>query len=166
MKSATSGSGFAYHYLEDRKMLGVSANFPLGNWAIGTELSYRPHDRSPSTQQLVWTLTHELRACLDAATQFRAEWRGDSAPSFPEMLARFEQWSNELTDVVSRMDDASWNRVAQFSYQGRVVSEQPFSCRLGKVTQRSWCQPLEHPHQSAQPKVVLSGQSDIHRRWL
>ena len=89
------------------------------------ELSYRPHDRWPSTRQLVWTLTHELRACLDAATQFRAEWRGDSAPSFPEMLTLFEQWSNELTDVVARMDEASWNRVAQFSYGGRVVSEQP-----------------------------------------
>ena len=90
-----------------------------------TGVSYRPHDRSPSTQQLVWTLTHELRSCLDAATQFRAEWRGDSAPSFPEMRTLFERWSNELTDVVSRMDDASWNRVAQFYYQGRVVSEQP-----------------------------------------
>jgi uncharacterized damage-inducible protein DinB len=88
-------------------------------------VSYRPHDRSPSTEQLVWTLTHELRSCLDAATQFRAEWRGDTPPSFPEMLTLFEQWSNELTDVVSRMDEASWNRVVQFFYQGRVVSEQP-----------------------------------------
>jgi hypothetical protein len=33
-----------WSYLSDRKLLGVSANFPLGNWAIGTELSYRPHD--------------------------------------------------------------------------------------------------------------------------
>jgi hypothetical protein len=31
-------------YPEDRRMYGVSANFPLGNWAIGTELSYRPKD--------------------------------------------------------------------------------------------------------------------------
>ena len=31
-------------YLEDRKMYGVSANFPLGNWAVGWELSYRPKD--------------------------------------------------------------------------------------------------------------------------
>jgi len=31
-------------YPEDRKLLGVSANFPLGDWAIGTELSYRPRD--------------------------------------------------------------------------------------------------------------------------
>lgn len=31
-------------YPEDRRLIGVSANFPLGDWAIGTELSYRPKD--------------------------------------------------------------------------------------------------------------------------
>lgn len=31
-------------YLEDRKLYGVSINFPLGDWAIGSELSYRPKD--------------------------------------------------------------------------------------------------------------------------
>ena len=31
-------------YAEDRKLYGASANFPLGDWAIGTELSYRPKD--------------------------------------------------------------------------------------------------------------------------
>jgi hypothetical protein len=31
-------------FAEDRRMYGVSANFPLGDWAIGTELSYRPKD--------------------------------------------------------------------------------------------------------------------------
>jgi len=88
-------------------------------------VSYRPHERSPSTEQVVWTMTTELRSCLEAATQFRAEWRSDPAPSLGEMLSLFEQWSNELTDVVSRMDDATWNRTAQFYVQGRVVSEQP-----------------------------------------
>lgn len=34
----------AWVYSEDRKLYGVSANFPLGDWAIGTELSYRPKD--------------------------------------------------------------------------------------------------------------------------
>lgn len=33
-----------YHYLSDRRLIGASANMPLGDWAIGTELSYRPHD--------------------------------------------------------------------------------------------------------------------------
>jgi hypothetical protein len=31
-------------HVEDRKLVGISANFPLGEWAIGTELSYRPRD--------------------------------------------------------------------------------------------------------------------------
>ncbi|HMQ71189.1 MAG TPA: DUF1302 domain-containing protein [Rubrivivax sp.] len=31
-------------FLEDRKLYGASVSFPLGNWAIGTELSYRPKD--------------------------------------------------------------------------------------------------------------------------
>jgi hypothetical protein len=31
-------------YPEDRHLLGVSANFPVGDWAVGTELSWRPKD--------------------------------------------------------------------------------------------------------------------------
>lgn len=31
-------------YLEDRRVYGVSANLPLGDWAVGAELSYRPRD--------------------------------------------------------------------------------------------------------------------------
>jgi hypothetical protein len=31
-------------YAENRHLFGISANFPVGDWAIGTELSYRPKD--------------------------------------------------------------------------------------------------------------------------
>lgn len=31
-------------YAQDRRLYGVSANFPAGDWALGTELSYRPRD--------------------------------------------------------------------------------------------------------------------------
>ncbi|MCP3727109.1 DUF1302 domain-containing protein [Paraburkholderia sp. CNPSo 3272] len=33
-----------WSYLQNRQLFGVSANFGIGDWAIGTELSYRPHD--------------------------------------------------------------------------------------------------------------------------
>ncbi|TKC88685.1 DUF1302 domain-containing protein [Trinickia terrae] len=33
-----------WSYLANRQLFGVSANFSLGDWAIGTELSYRPRD--------------------------------------------------------------------------------------------------------------------------
>ncbi|MFZ3289361.1 MAG: DUF1302 domain-containing protein [Telluria sp.] len=41
---ANSGTSYQWQFKEDRKLYGVSANFPLGNWAIGSELSYRPKD--------------------------------------------------------------------------------------------------------------------------
>src|SRR5215831_8032105 len=88
-------------------------------------LTYKPHDRCPSAEQLVWTLTSELRTCLDVATHYKAEWSAQPAPPLNEMLPLFEQWSSELSEIVSKMDEASWNRVAQFYYKGKVVSEQP-----------------------------------------
>ncbi len=39
-----AGTGAQFSYLEDRTLFGISTNFPLGNWAIGSELSYRPKD--------------------------------------------------------------------------------------------------------------------------
>lgn len=42
----------SWKYRENRKLYGVSANFPVGDWAVGTELSYRPKDAvslSPAT---------------------------------------------------------------------------------------------------------------------
>ena len=35
---------YKWSYLENRKLYGVSTNFPLGDWSIGSELSYRPKD--------------------------------------------------------------------------------------------------------------------------
>ena len=31
-------------YAKGRRLYGISANFPVGDWAVGTELSYRPKD--------------------------------------------------------------------------------------------------------------------------
>ena len=88
-------------------------------------LDYKPHDRSPSAEQIVWTLTAELKSCVDAATRYRAEWSTQTPPPLADMVRMFEQSYNELTDCVASMDDESWHRVAQFYYGGKVVSEQP-----------------------------------------
>ena len=111
-------------YLERRRaelpvFLSVLRSLPADR------LDYQPHDRSPSARQLVWTLANELSSCIGAATDFKAEWNTRPAPAFDEMVRLFEQWSNELTDRVSKMDDAAWDRVSQFYYGGKLVSEQP-----------------------------------------
>jgi len=43
LSSLSNGTG-RFSYLENRQLFGASADFALGDWAIGTELSYRPHD--------------------------------------------------------------------------------------------------------------------------
>jgi hypothetical protein len=39
-----AGEGAQWNFLEDRQMYGVSANFPVGNVAVGWEYSYRPKE--------------------------------------------------------------------------------------------------------------------------
>lgn len=40
-----NGTGsVGWTFAEDRRLYGVSANMPIGDWAVGTELSYRPKD--------------------------------------------------------------------------------------------------------------------------
>jgi uncharacterized damage-inducible protein DinB len=89
------------------------------------QLAYKPHDRSPSAEQLVWTLAAEYKTCVDVVTENRGEWQNIPAPSQAEMLAIFERASTELADRVEKMSEEDWNRNAQFYYEGKVVSEQP-----------------------------------------
>jgi uncharacterized damage-inducible protein DinB len=88
-------------------------------------LSYKPDDRSPSAEQIVWTMTSELKACLDVVTEGTAEWKPVPPPPLAEMLAMYERLSKEITDRVSQMDEEAWGRTAQFSSNGKVVMEQP-----------------------------------------
>lgn len=88
-------------------------------------MDYQPHERSPSAQQLVWTLTSELRTCLDVVKDHRTEWKSEPAPPLADMIELFEKWSQELSERVEAMDDEAWNRTAQFYFKGKVVSEQP-----------------------------------------
>ena len=89
------------------------------------KLSYKPHENSPSAEQLVWTLTTELRACIETVTENKAEWRTDPAPPLAQMLEMYEGWSKELSGLVSKLDDEAWDRNAQFYYQGKMAWETP-----------------------------------------
>lgn len=89
------------------------------------KLAYKPHDRSPSAEQLVWTLAGEFRACVDVVSEFKSEWKDIPAPPYAEMLATFERASNELTTRLETFSEEDWARNVPFTYGGKVVSEQP-----------------------------------------
>lgn len=94
------------------------------------QLSYKPHERSPSAEQIVWTLARELKACIGAAKEGKAEMENIPAPPLAEMLEMYERWTKELIEVVSKIDDEGWDRNAQGIFQGKVVMEQPLGTFL------------------------------------
>jgi len=93
--------------------------------ALPKDLSYKPHDRSPSAEQLVWTITNELKALIDVVDTGKSEWKDVPPPGLDEMIQMYEKWSTELLDKVSKMDGDVEQRNAQFLYQGMVVMEKP-----------------------------------------
>lgn len=93
--------------------------------ALPEDLSYKPHERSPSAEQLVWIVTNELKALIDVVDTGKSEWENGKPPSRDEMIGMFEKRSTELLDKVAALDDAAAERKGQFIYQGKVVMERP-----------------------------------------
>ena len=93
--------------------------------AFPSDLSYKPDERSPSAEQLVWTVTYELKALIDVVETGKCEWQNITPPGLDEMIGMYEKWSTELLDKVAALDDVGQLRNAQFLYQGTVVMEKP-----------------------------------------
>jgi uncharacterized damage-inducible protein DinB len=89
------------------------------------QLAYKPQERSPSAEQLVWTLTKELAVCLTVIDENKGEWTTSPPPPLDEMVSTFERSSNELIERASQMDDEAWSRKAEFFFKGKKVQEQP-----------------------------------------
>jgi uncharacterized damage-inducible protein DinB len=111
-------------------------------------LDYRPHERSPTAKEIVWLLTGELRIGLDAVINNRAEWIILPPPAMSEMLEKFETWSWELIDRVSKMSELSWDRVARFYFHGTLALEQPVGTFL-------WLNLFEAIHHRGQLSAYL-----------
>ncbi len=94
--------------------------------ALPDDLDYKPHERSPSAQQIVWLLMTEQKSCIDAVETGKADWIDDvTPPSRDEMIELYEKYSNELIEKVSNVDDASLEKNAQFLYKGMTVMDNP-----------------------------------------
>jgi uncharacterized damage-inducible protein DinB len=88
-------------------------------------LAYRPHERSPSAEALVWKIAGGVRASLDVATTHRAESNVAPPPPLQEMRQLFARWSEELGARVTSMSDAAWEQPARLFHQGALRLEQP-----------------------------------------
>jgi len=87
---------------------------------------YRPHEKSQSAAEIVWTLARETRACCELVDNGLVNWLPEPTPADPEaLLAAFQEQYAALDQRVQGMDEASWRKNARLLIDGRLYREAP-----------------------------------------
>jgi uncharacterized damage-inducible protein DinB len=105
--------------LEEAKFQRVFAAIPKG------KLDYKPHERSPSAAQIMWTVAAAHAALCDLVEKGRADWEPAPPPGYDEIVSVFDRSWKQLGEKVARLDDAGWTRKGQIMMGGKVAGEQP-----------------------------------------
>lgn len=87
---------------------------------------YRPHERSPSARELVWTLASETRACCDLIDSGRLDWRHQPPPGdATQIVSDFQRSYSALSERAATIDQDAWQRPVQFLVEGKLMQEPP-----------------------------------------
>jgi uncharacterized damage-inducible protein DinB len=87
---------------------------------------YRPHERSPSAAEIVWTLAREAKACCELIDSGQVNWTAQPPPADPEaLLSAFETQYAALDERISRLSESSWQNKAKLLIEGQLFREAP-----------------------------------------
>jgi uncharacterized damage-inducible protein DinB len=89
------------------------------------KLDYRPHERSPSTGQIAWTIVRGLNVRIDMVSHCASEVILDPHPSLAEILKRFEDASGRHNAQLGCFPAELWARVGRLRIGDRVALEEP-----------------------------------------
>ena len=92
--------------------------------------AYRPHPRSSSAADLVWTLASEWGDACELVDHGKVDFVQKPAPAVSEAVAAFEKNFEALGSRLGKIDDAAWERKAQFLMGGNVAWEAPLGDML------------------------------------
>jgi uncharacterized damage-inducible protein DinB len=88
-------------------------------------LDYRPHERSPSAAQIMWTLANEHATCRELVDTGATEWKPSEPPAYDEILATFERSWKGIAEKVAGYDEAAWEKQGRFRSRGKEFPGQP-----------------------------------------
>jgi uncharacterized damage-inducible protein DinB len=90
------------------------------------QFDYRPHARSQSAREIVWTLAGESRACSEMIDVGRIDWHHQPPTGTPEELVLgFQQSYEALSKRAAGLDEKAWHRKVQFLVEGTMMQEPP-----------------------------------------
>jgi uncharacterized damage-inducible protein DinB len=90
-----------------------------------TQFTYRPHERSPSTLDLVWTLANEMTACSTMIDKGEAHWAPAQAPDAKEAVQAFRESYEGFEQRVNAIGEEHWKRPTRLYVGENVMMEQP-----------------------------------------
>src|ERR1043165_6200405 len=89
--------------------------------ALPDQLSYRPHERSPSAGELAWQLAEEQRVLNEMLDDGAVRWAMKRRPhpaSMSEIIDAWDQQTAALRTKIDALDDAKWNGAVTFFIAG------------------------------------------------
>ncbi len=107
------------HQAEHPTFEKVIAALPKENF------DYRPHERSPSTKDIVWTLASEISACSQMIEKSSVTWCPDPTPGLDEVIETFHQNYLALDDRVQKLTDEEWRQSTKLYIGDKLIKEQP-----------------------------------------
>lgn len=95
------------------------------------KLAYRPHPRSSAAGDIAWLLASELGDACELVDKGRVDYSPTPAPAaLADSIAAYERNASELEKRMARLDDAGWERKAQFFMDGKLAWEAPLGQML------------------------------------
>jgi len=89
--------------------------------ALPDQLSYRPHERSPSAGELAWQLAVEQRVLNEMLDKGEVHWAMQRSPhpaTIDEIIAEWDRQTETLREKIGALDDAKWNDKVVFFIDG------------------------------------------------
>jgi uncharacterized damage-inducible protein DinB len=113
-------------FLESRRKAEYPVFVRVLNALPKGRFDYRPHERSPSAVEIVWTLARETKACSDFVDAGRVNWIAQAPPNEPaSVISAFQENYTALTDRVGRLSEGGWQSKAQLMVEGTLYREAP-----------------------------------------
>lgn len=82
-------------------------------------LDYRPHPKSRTAAELAWLLASEEVALVSLLDEGRVEWKVTAPPARVEdIVAAFERGAAAVNERLERLDEAGWQKKAEFAMEG------------------------------------------------
>lgn len=115
------------------------------------KLDYRPHERSPSTGQIAWTIVRGLFIRMDMAAQGTSDVILEPHPSFQEIFDRFE--------------DASRRHAAQLASWSKQPGREPASYAPAAVLRSSGRQATSYGCSTSTRSITAASSPPICAPW-